>query len=74
MRMAVKVEPQKKYTQAKDSTMEAVEAAFFAGCADEFAMGDSMLTPAGSAARLSVLTAPSPLPKIKPGNFALFLA
>jgi len=32
------VEPQKKYTQAKEITMEAVEAAFFAGCADEFVM------------------------------------
>jgi hypothetical protein len=33
------VEPQKKYTLAKHSTMEAVEAAFFAGCAIEFVMG-----------------------------------
>jgi hypothetical protein len=33
------VEPQKKYTQAKASTMEAVEAVVFAGCGDEFAMG-----------------------------------
>jgi hypothetical protein len=39
MRMAVKVEPQKKYTQAKDSTMEAVEAVFLAGCREEFARG-----------------------------------
>jgi hypothetical protein len=36
--MAVYVEPQKKYTQAKESTMEAVEAALFAGCREEFDM------------------------------------
>jgi hypothetical protein len=33
------VEPQKKYTQAKERMMDAVEAAFLAGMREEFAMG-----------------------------------